>query len=267
MEDYFILNPKLILFLIILISAVNFIPIVNYYFKFACIQFGIFFIGFLCFPSAVLNMHDPNKTILRSARMGKEYCKLFGLYFEFQGTEKIVYEDTYVIVSNHQSSIDTCTMQQLWPYLRKAAPVVKGELRKTGPLAWTLKLCGTVFVDRTSNKRVVDLNKSGLDAKNSGTSLYIFPEGTRNHKNSRELLPFKKGAFHLAFDSGLPILPVAISSYDFLDRKNYSFKRPSKPIVLKVLDPIPTAGLNKEENMADIIEKTRNVLTETLQKL
>jgi len=53
-------------------------------------------------------------------------------------------------------------------------------------------------------------------------SLWIFPEGTRHHGG--EMLPFKKGAFHVALNCGLPILPVIISEYDFLDHKKKSFE-------------------------------------------
>ena len=86
------------------------------------------------------------------------------------------------------------------------------------------------------------MNKLGTDAKASGTKLIVFPEGTRNGSKGLKLLPFKKGAFHVALDAKLPILPVVISEYHFLDTSRMSFQPGNVTIkVLAGLRPQNTA--------------------------
>ena len=81
----------------------------------------------------------------------------------------------------------------------------------------------------------------GARAKEEGKKLMIFPEGTRNSKKGLTMLPFKKGAFHIAIDGKLPILPVVLSEYDFLDVKNWIFN-PGK-VTIKVLPRIDTENI------------------------
>ena len=97
-----------------------------------------------------------------------------------------------------------------------------------------------VLIGRKSKTSHQDINDMGLRARKEGKKLIIFPEGTRNGAKGLSMLPFKKGrlsrlsaltclgdtklfifagAFHIAIDGKLPILPVVISEYDFLDSR------------------------------------------------
>ena len=72
----------------------------------------------------------------------------------------------------------------------------------------------------------------------------LFPEGTRNSAGGGSLLPFKKGAFHVALDIGVPILPIVISEFDFLGpdgERNKKFSGGS--VTIKILPPIQTEGI------------------------
>merc|ERR1719318_2512857 len=99
------------------------------------------------------------------------------------------------------------------------------------------------------------MNKLGIDAKASGTKLIVFPEGTRNGSKGLKLLPFKKGAFHVALDAKLPILPVVISEYDFLDTSRMSF-----------LPRIETSMYSKD-TMDSLVSHTRDMMEEELKSL
>lgn len=77
-----------------------------------------------------------------------------------------------------------------------------------------MTLSGAVFVDRGNNaKAIKSLHDAGQSMKARGTSLWVFPEGTRSNTEKPDLLPFKKGGFHLAVQAGLPITPVVCESY------------------------------------------------------
>ena len=99
----------------------------------------------------------------------------------------------------------------------------------------------------------------GHRAKAEGKKLMIFPEGTRNGAKGLSMLPFKKGAFHIAIDGKLPILPVVLSEYDFLDTKKMIFNRGK--VTIKVLPRIDTSEYNKE-NIDELVTLTRDKMLE-----
>ncbi len=122
------------------------------------------------------------------------------------GRRRVDPEQSYVIVANHQSSYDIFA---LYGWLGMDFKwVMKQELRKVPALGISCEKLQHVFVDRSNTEaaiRSIDLAKERI---RGGTSVVFFPEGTRSPDG--KLLPFKKGAFHMAVDLGLPILPVTL---------------------------------------------------------
>ena len=84
-------------------------------------------------------------------------------------------------------------------------------------------MCGAEFINRRSKTSHADINLMGARARQEGKKLMIFPEGTRNGAKGLSMLPFKKGAFHIAINGKLPIQPIVISEYYFLDWKKMIF--------------------------------------------
>lgn len=96
-------------------------------------------------------------------------------------------------------------------------------------------------------------------------SVYIFPEGTRSYANSPTLLPFKKGAFHLAIQAQVPIVPVVVANYsNILDLKTRTFKAGSIPV--SVLQAVETKGLTKDD-VDSLVEKVRSSMMEELVRI
>jgi 1-acyl-sn-glycerol-3-phosphate acyltransferase len=122
------------------------------------------------------------------------------------GRENIDPDQSYVIVSNHQSQYDIFV---LYGWLGVDFKwVMKKELRKIPALGVACERLGHILIDRSNREAAL---KSLADAKNRivhGTSVIFFPEGTRSLTG--ELGEFKKGAFVMAMELGLPILPVSI---------------------------------------------------------
>ncbi|TMW39574.1 hypothetical protein DOY81_015346 [Sarcophaga bullata] len=106
------------------------------------------------------------------------------------------------------------------------------------------------------------LQKESKAINERGCKLLLFPEGTRNSRDT--LLPFKKGSFHIALQSQCPIQPVVISKYWFLNSEEKIF-RPGHAII-HILPEIPTAGCTKDD-MDALIEKTRNIMQSEYTKL
>lgn len=90
----------------------------------------------------------------------------------------------------------------------------KKELLWTPLLGQFMWLAGNIFVDRSDNKRAVQSLKEASDElKRKSTSLWMFAEGTRASQEAPTLRPFKKGAFHLAVNAQIPIVPVVCENY------------------------------------------------------
>lgn len=117
----------------------------------------------------------------------------------------------------------------------------------------------TVFIDRGNRKSAVSAFDGAVKTmKSDKQSVYIFPEGTRSYATEPTLLPFKKGAFHLAIQAQVPIVPVVVANYsNVLNFKRKIFRSGRVPV--KVLGPFETMGL-KAEDVEGLMSKVREVM-------
>lgn len=160
---------------------------------------------------------------------------VIGLKWDIRGQQHLVNEEACIIVSNHQSSLDILGMFHMWPIMRKCTVIAKKELFYIWPFGLAAWLSGLIFINRMNSSEAKDTMNNCTDVliKNK-TKLWVFPEGTRY--NDGEIHPFKKGAFHVAVKSGLPILPVVFSAYKtFLDSKVKEFKSGEYSVVIKFI--------------------------------
>ncbi len=114
---------------------------------------------------------------------------------------------SYVVVANHQSIYDILLVYGYLPLDFKW--VMKIELRKMPFVGFACEKMGHIYVDRRNRQASIRAMNAAKDQLINGTSVVFFPEGTRS--NGVSLKPFKKGAFKMARDLQLPILPVSIS--------------------------------------------------------
>ncbi len=126
------------------------------------------------------------------------------------GKENFNSQSSYVVVANHISQFDIFA---LYGWLNLDLKwVMKEELRKVPFLGFAAAAMGHVFINRRNPNAAIERLKRIKNELPPGTSLVIFPEGTR--KNEGGLGNFKKGAFMMAKDLGLPILPITIAGTD-----------------------------------------------------
>ncbi|EFX00370.1 1-acylglycerol-3-phosphate acyltransferase [Grosmannia clavigera kw1407] len=166
-----------------------------------------------------------------------------------------------VFVGNHQSALDVLMLGCMFP--RFCSVTAKAQLRLYPFLGWFMRLSGTVFIDRANSQDARQAMSGAADAiRSRRQSVYIFPEGTRSHSVEPTLLPFKKGAFHLAVQAGVPIVPVVVANYShiYLTAK---FRFRTGRIPVKVLDPIPTVGLTADD-VADLTTRVRDLMLREL---
>lgn len=154
-----------------------------------------------------------------------------GITFEIEDPEKHL--DTVrpaVFVGNHQTELDVLMLGCMFP--KYCAVTAKKSLKSWPFLGWFMTLSGTVFIDRknTSDARAA-MAKAATEMKQLKQSVYMFPEGTRSYSKEPTLLPFKKGAFHLAVQAGVPIVPVVVANYSHvLYIKSFIFSAGKIPV-------------------------------------
>ncbi|XP_068609398.1 1-acyl-sn-glycerol-3-phosphate acyltransferase beta [Brachionichthys hirsutus] len=215
-----------------------------FYFKKCFYVAWMMCLALLTIPLCVLKSGGRDVENMRVVRFMVHHVKYFlGLRFDVSGWEHLQTEGPYVIISNHQSSLDVLGLMEILP--DRCTMIAKKELIYAGTVGLVSWLGGMVFINRkkTSDAKSVmaDAAKTMLDEQ---IRLWVFPEGTRNQ--SGDMLPFKKGAFHLAVQAQVPIIPVVFSSYsNFYLRKEKQFK--SGTIRLRILPKIETKGMTSED--------------------
>jgi len=143
----------------------------------------------------------------------------------------------YVVVSNHESFADILLISHL-PWEMKW--LSKAELFRIPIMGWMMWLAGDIPVKRGFGPSAVEAMERCRKVLRQKVSVMIFPEGTRS--KTAELLPFKDGAFRLAVEAGVPILPLALSGTGTaLPKHGWRFGRSAAH--LRVLEPVETAGL------------------------
>ncbi|VEU23586.1 DEKNAAC104675 [Brettanomyces naardenensis] len=169
-----------------------------------------------------------------------------------------------VLISNHQSEMDVYILGKVFP--PKCVVTAKKSLKYVPFLGWFMSASGTFFLDRANRKEALTtLNKALTDLKKRQGGIFMFPEGTRSNSPTPTLLPFKKGAFHLAVQGQIPIVPLVVSNTSNI----YSLKLQNfntGTIKIKVLDPIPTSGLTKDD-VPDLCLKTEELMRKAVVDL
>ena len=141
------------------------------------------------------------------------------------------------MVSNHESFVDILLISHL-PWEMKW--LSKAELFRVPVLGWMMQLAGDIPIQRGFGPSAVEAIARCREALANRVSVMIFPEGTRSA--TADLLPFKDGAFRLAIDAGVPILPLVVHGTSTALRKHdWRFGRSTA--VVQVLAPIETTGL------------------------
>lgn len=157
--------------------------------------------------------------------------------FRYSGRPPADPRRPYVVVSNHESFADILLISHL-PWEMKW--LSKAELFKVPVLGWMMRIAGDIPVRRGVGPSAVEAMQRCRERLADRVSVMIFPEGTRT--SSSEMLPFKDGAFRLAIEAGVPILPLAVSGAATALGK-HSWRMGRSVAEVRVLDPVETAGL------------------------
>ncbi|MCD7817067.1 MAG: 1-acyl-sn-glycerol-3-phosphate acyltransferase [Bacteroides sp.] len=142
-------------------------------------------------------------------------CIIFLLPIKVEGKENIDEKTSYVFLANHQGAFDIFL---IYGYLgRNFKWMMKKSLRKIPFVGKACEMAGFIFVDKSSPRKIYETIKNAERVLQGGTSMVVFPEGARTF--SGHMREFKKGAFQMADQLQLPVVPMTIDgSFDILPR-------------------------------------------------
>jgi 1-acyl-sn-glycerol-3-phosphate acyltransferase len=180
-----------------------------------------------------------------------------GATVKVTGLERLDPEQSYVFASNHRSYLDTAA---LFRYTgRRVGLVAKKELLKVPVMGQGMGFVNIIAIDRTDPDRALRSMAKARSVLERGYSFGVFVEGTRAMPG--QLLPFKKGAFHLALQTGVPIVPVAIRNTDSMMGKKDSLAF-AGTIEMVLLPPISTRGKSDQDIMSLLLETRAAIIAE-----
>lgn len=174
------------------------------------------------------------------------------------GHENLDKNKSYIFVANHQGAFDIFLTYGFLNH--NIVWMQKHSLRSLPLVGYASKMAGHVFVNSTNaTTRAITL-KEAISKVKDGVSIVIFPEGARTHTG--KMRQFKKGAFYIATEEKLPIVPLTINGpFDVLKRGTLDL-RPGR-LELIIHEPISTENV-REEDIPELINTTREVIHSAL---
>ncbi|MGL5948210.1 MAG: 1-acylglycerol-3-phosphate O-acyltransferase [Aeromonas sp.] len=222
---------------------------------------GLLLIGWFIFGTllCLVRPRHPNN-VYAFAQLFHKICPLLGLTVTIKVDAALEQVGPAVYICNHQSNFDIFTV------IGAVRPGVVAVGKKSlkwiplfGQLFW---LSGNVLIDRSNRSRARGTINQVVDKiKQHGTSIWMFPEGTRSQ--GRGLLPFKAGAFHTAVQAGVPIVPVVCSSYFHQINLN---RWDNGEIIIEMLAPVRTDEVGATA-IRELSDHCRDLIAERLVAL
>ena len=186
---------------------------------------------------------------------------LIGLNLSIKGEHHLWSHRPAVFLFNHQSNVDMVIIARL--LRRDISGVGKKEIGDIPLIGRVLEFSGVVLIDRKDTQRAIETMGSLVDTMRiEGKSVCMSPEGTRSI--TPKLAPFKKGAFHLAIQAGVPIVPIVIQNSSDIMPKGEMIYRPAT-VEVEVLPPVDTSGWSVE-TIDEHVASVRNMYLEALDQ-
>src|SRR5882672_1424085 len=192
----------------------------------------------------------------------RNWLRLSGTKVLASGQEHLDPAQTYVFISNHRSYLDTAT---LFAYTgRRLGLLAKRELLNVPILGVGMGFVNVMAIDRSNRERALETVEAATARIRSGRSFGVFAEGTRARPG--EFLPFKKGAFYMAAQAGVSIVPVAIKNTDHLMGKGTGEAR-AGTIEMIMLPPVSTADVSTDEDVKRLVDSVHSIIGKELGAL
>lgn len=184
----------------------------------------------------LLNRSHREAVNMMGSLWGDLSTSLSGVDLRVEGEQNLWSHRPAVFIFNHQSGLDAPLVLKM--IRRDVTGIAKQEIRRNPIFGPLFTAAGVVFVDRGDSKKAIAAMAPALEALKQGRSIAIAPEGTR--QKTPRLGPFKKGAFHLAMQARVPIVPIVIrNAGELMAPRGVLIS--SGTVDVAVLDPIDTS--------------------------
>lgn len=193
----------------------------------------------------------------------KTLCFTSGIKLTVIGKEKIPKDTAVLFVGNHQSYFDVIIGYTLM--IRQTGFVAKDSLKKIPVLSWNMRYLNCLFIDRSNMRQGVRTIMQAAELAKNGTSIFIFPEGTRNKSGDEtNLAPFHDGSFKVSQRGKVPIVPVTFNNTESIFEKHIP-KIISSKVVVEFGDPVNWEDMDKQTQKR-VGEHFRQIILDTLEK-
>ena len=173
---------------------------------------------------------------------------LTGTKIRTQGLENFDPSGTYIFMSNHVSNLDAPILIPLIP--RRTSVLAKKEIWRIPVLARALDLGEIVPVERRNREAAIQSIRKASEVMQHGINMTVYPEGTRSPDG--RLLPFKKGPFHLALETGFPIVPVTmLGTFEMMPKGSRAAKGGTATVVFH--PPIDPKKFSSREELTKAV--------------
>ena len=190
---------------------------------------------------------------------GRTWLRLSGVKVNVKGLELLDPKQPYVFIANHRSYLDAVP---LFAYTgRRMGLVGKKELLKAPILGYGMGFVNVIAIDRSNRERAVETIRIATERLRSGISFGVCAEGTRARPG--EMLPFKKGAFHMAVQAGVPIVPIALKNSDALMGKGTGEAWPGT-IEMVMMRPMETSWVSSDEDLQRLVDQVQGMIMKEL---
>ena len=185
---------------------------------------------------------------------GRTCLRIVGVPVSVEGLDNIVGRELYVIMANHESSLDILLLLTALPPSVELRFLAKQSLFAIPFLGWAMTSAGFIPVNREDRSTAAATLKQTLDEVKRGGSPLVFPEETWT--TDGRLLPFARGGFLVALKSGLPILPIGLEGPRLVLPPGEGVIWPRR-VTVRIGEPIATSGLGVSR-LRELVQLTRS---------
>lgn len=189
----------------------------------------------------------------------RNWLRLSAVRVKAIGREQLDPNQTYVFVANHWSYLDAAPLFAFTG--RRMGMIAKKELLNAPILGYSMGFVNVIAIDRSNKERAVESLKVATERLRAGVSFGVCPEGTRAKPG--EMLSFKKGAFHMAAQAGVPIAPIALKNTDKLMGKGTGEAWPGV-IEMVFLPPVDSSWVKDDNDLNALVQQVQSMMMKEL---
>lgn len=216
---------------------------------------------FLCAIFTILLVHWKDSAFVHGFQQlwSRLFFWLFFMNPEVEGEENLQQGQSYVFVANHSSMFDAWLVYGWLPVVFKW--IMKASIRRIPFVGTACKAAGHIFIERGAHKQALQSLEEAKSRLQNGVCVVIFPEGTRS--KTGEVGPFKRGAFQIAFDVNLPVVPLSLTGvYDVLSKDKW-LVHPGQKVKMKIGKPVDLTQYGEDHQRA--IEEVRQMVIDGIE--